>query len=81
MLKSDTTALMAKAKELEGKINTARSLKSMMVNSAESKAFRNFFTSKMRDILKNDESYELLLPDFAPGCRRLTPGNPYMKAI
>lgn len=53
----------------------------MMVSSAESTTVKDFFTKRMREHIQKDEIYEQLLPNFPVGCRRLTPGNPYMKAI
>lgn len=49
--------------------------------SAESKLVRDYFTKRMREHLRDNEIFDQLLPNFSPGCRRLTPGNPYMKAI
>jgi len=78
---SDTTSLLDHAKTIEGKLNTAMGLKAMMTSSAESKAVREYFTKRMRQHIENEEIFQQLLPIFSPGCRRLTPGNPYMKAI
>ena len=79
--KTDTDALINYAKEIEGKLNTAMGIKAMMTSSAESKIVRDYFQKRMREHLHRDEIYEQLLPSFSPGCRRLTPGNPYMRAI
>ncbi|KAI1630493.1 flavin-binding monooxygenase-like protein [Exophiala viscosa] len=79
--KNDNAALIKQAKAIEGKLNTAMGLKAMMTQSAEAKIVRDYFTKRMRQHLYRDEIYEQLLPSFSPGCRRLTPGNPYMKAI
>lgn len=80
-MREDTTALVAKAKDLEGKLNTAMGLKAMMTSSAEAKLVKKFFAGLMRDKILDDEIYKKLIPDFSVGCRRLTPGNPFMAAI
>ena len=56
-------------------------IKAMMKHSAESMAVRQYFQKRMREHLQDESIYEQLLPNFAVGCRRLTPGDPYMKAI
>lgn len=53
----------------------------MMTTSAESRMVRKHFQARMREYLTDDEIYQALLPSFAVGCRRLTPGDPYMKAV
>lgn len=80
-LKDDTDALIEKAKHYEGALNGALGLKAMMTSSAESKIVRKYFASEMRKKIQDDGIFDQLLPDFSVGCRRLTPGNPYMKAI
>lgn len=79
--KNDNAALIAHAKTIEGKLNGAMGLKAMMTSSAEAKIVRDFFTKRMREHLYRDDIFEQLLPTFSPGCRRLTPGNPFMRAI
>lgn len=79
--KNDNAALIQQAKDIEGKLNGIMGIKGMMTSSAESKIIRDFFTRRMREHLHRDDIFEQLLPTFSPGCRRLTPGNPYMKAI
>lgn len=56
-------------------------IKAMMVHSAESRAVRDYFKQRMQKYLTDEEIYQQLLPDFAVGCRRLTPGNPFMRAV
>ncbi|KAL6407340.1 flavin-binding monooxygenase [Ilyonectria robusta] len=80
-LKHNPEALVNKAKYIEDKLNTAAGLKAFMTSSAEARLIRDHFTARMRKYIPNDTIFEQLLPDFAVGCRRLTPGNPYMKAV
>lgn len=79
--KKDTASLVNQAKAIEGKLNNALGLKAMMASSAESATVREYFTKRMREHIRKDEIFEQLLPEFPVGCRRLTPGNPYMRAI
>ncbi|KAF3011722.1 hypothetical protein E8E14_010037 [Neopestalotiopsis sp. 37M] len=81
ILRENADALVNKAKSIEDKLNTPAGLKAFMVNSAEAKMIRKHFTDRMRKYITDDQIFEQLLPDFAVGCRRLTPGNPYMRAV
>jgi hypothetical protein len=50
--------------------------------SAMSQAAREAFSQLMRSRLaKKPELVDLLVPDFAPGCRRLTPGPGFLEAL
>lgn len=53
----------------------------MMRHSAEAKAARDHVAKRMKDFITDDELYNLLLPGFSLGCRRLTPGNRFMRAV
>ncbi|KAL4805219.1 putative sterigmatocystin biosynthesis monooxygenase stcW [Aspergillus unguis] len=77
----DTDALVDYAKSLEAKLNSAAGIKSAMSASAESRAVRDYFTAHMKEHITRQEILDLLLPTFSPGCRRLTPGVPYMRAV
>lgn len=72
---------MRTAKSIEGSLNAGMGVKAMITASAEARAVRKHFETRMRSFLTDDEIYEQLLPPFAVGCRRLTPGDPFMKAI
>ncbi|KAH7141866.1 hypothetical protein EDB81DRAFT_653405 [Dactylonectria macrodidyma] len=80
-LKNDSESLVKKAKFIEDKLNTAAGLRAFMIHSAEARMIREHFTKRMRKYIERDDIFEQLLPDFAVGCRRLTPGNPYMRAV
>lgn len=46
------------------------------------KLFQNIFRGGMQERLKNrPDIFDLIVPDFAPGCRRLTPGKGYLEAL
>lgn len=80
-LKDNTEYLLSTAKTIEGGLNGITGIKAMMTSSAESRQVRKYFQERMRRLLENDDVYQQLLPDFAVGCRRLTPGDPFMKAV
>ena len=44
-----------------------------MTSSAESKMVQKRFQERMREFIADDTIYDQLLPNFAVGCRRLTP--------
>ncbi|KAK3713540.1 hypothetical protein LTR37_008498 [Vermiconidia calcicola] len=56
-------------------------IKAMSTASTEQKMARKRFEERMREFITNDKLYNLLLPNFAVGCRRLTPGDPFMRAV
>ncbi|VUC25603.1 unnamed protein product [Clonostachys rosea] len=81
LLKRDPKTLVDKAKGIENTLNGTGGFKSLLRHSQESRWAQQFFTDKMRKIIKRDDIFEKLLPNFAVGCRRLTPGDAYMKAV
>lgn len=80
-LKEDTDSLVDLAKSIEGGLNGIHGIKVMMTGSQEAKAARHQFASRMKEFISDDEIYDMLLPNFPVGCRRLTPGDPFMKAV
>lgn len=80
-LRDDTSELLSTARTIEGGLNGLMGIKAMMKHSAESRAVRDYFKKRMREHIQDEEIFEQLLPNFSVGCRRLTPGDPYMKAI
>ena len=53
----------------------------MTANSEAQAKAKEGFTKLMREHIQDDRLFDGFLPDFGVGCRRLTPGAPYMKAI
>lgn len=46
------------------------------------KLFQGFFRGGMQERLKErPDIFDLIVPDFAPGCRRLTPGKGYLESL
>lgn len=79
--KKDTDSLVDVAKSIEDGLNGIHGIKMMMTGSTEAKAARKQFGDRMREFLPDDDLYEKLLPNFPVGCRRLTPGDPFMRAV
>ncbi|KAK4499757.1 hypothetical protein PRZ48_007943 [Zasmidium cellare] len=80
-LRDDTNELLTTARSIEGGLNGIMGIKAMMKHSAESRAVRDYFKKRMGEHLQDPEIFEQLLPNFSVGCRRLTPGDPFMKAV
>ncbi|KAH8901434.1 monooxygenase [Thozetella sp. PMI_491] len=80
-LKKNPDSLVMKAKDIENKLNTAAGLKTLLANSAEARMARQHFTNRMKKLMPDSDVFDKLLPNFAVGCRRLTPGNPFMRAV
>ena len=73
--------LVGDAHYIESQINTAAGLKAFMTNSLEAKLSRQLFSGRMKERIKDPELLRQMLPSFTPGCRRVTPGNPYQDAV
>jgi hydroxyversicolorone monooxygenase len=79
--RKDPESLVHKAKGIENKLNTAAGLRALMANSAEARKSREHFSARMKNFIPDEEVFSKLLPNYAVGCRRLAPGNPYMRAV
>lgn len=79
--RDDDDHLLATAKGIEDGLNGVMGIKAMMTSSAESRAVKKYFQERMRKHLQDEAVYQQLLPDFSVGCRRLTPGDPFMRAV
>ncbi|CAK1365721.1 putative sterigmatocystin biosynthesis monooxygenase stcW [Cercospora beticola] len=80
-LRTNPADLLSTAKEIEGGLNQGAGIKALMPNSAEAKAAKAHVASRMREFIQDEKLYDLLTPSFPLGCRRLTPGNPFMRAV
>ena len=56
-------------------------IKAMMPKSAEAKAAEAHVAARMKEFIPDDKLYDLLTPSFPLGCRRLTPGNAFMRSV
>ena len=52
-----------------------------LVGTREQKEIKAMVEKRMREMIKDDKIYEKITPDFPVNCRRMTPGDPYMKAM
>lgn len=80
-LRNNPSDLLSTAKEIEGGLNQGAGIKALMPNSAEARAAKAHVASRMREFIQDEKLYDLLTPSFPLGCRRLTPGNPFMRAV
>lgn len=76
----DPDAYLAFRKELEEKY--WRRFRAMVRGSQENEGMRELFIQVMKQrAAKKPELLDGLIPDFAPHCRRLTPGPGYLEAL
>ncbi|KAF2790345.1 FAD/NAD(P)-binding domain-containing protein [Melanomma pulvis-pyrius CBS 109.77] len=71
--------LVAHAKDIEDQINGLWDL--FYTGSEAQKGAQEMFRARMRELIKDDRLYKGFNPKFEVGCRRVTPGDPYMEAI
>ncbi|ATZ53328.1 hypothetical protein BCIN_09g01960 [Botrytis cinerea B05.10] len=77
--RNDLPALLEYTKSLENRINGFWDL--FLEDSSAQKDARRLFRARMGEIIKDKRLLEGLTPNFSLGCRRITPGDPYMIAI
>ena len=66
-------------KEMESSSN--RVLRAIIKGSREQVELREKLENNMKALIKDPELQELLIPKFEVGCRRLSPGEPYLQAL
>lgn len=76
---SDPASLVAHAKSLEDQVNSGWSM--MIKGSADQLAAQDHFRKRTAQIVKDPEIANRITPKFSVGCRRITPGDPYLNAI
>jgi cation diffusion facilitator CzcD-associated flavoprotein CzcO len=77
--RNDKKALVAHAKNIEDQINGIFEM--FFSGSKEQLAAQDLFRNRMSEFIKDKRLLEGFTPKWALGCRRITPGDPYMKAI
>lgn len=75
----DPKALVAHAKSIEDQVNGIWG--GFYSGTEAQKQIAEFFKQRMREFIKDDRLLEGFTPRFEVGCRRITPGDPYMEAI
>lgn len=79
LFRSDTRALVAHASDIENQVNGDWSL--FFRDSQAQKDAKEFFTARMAEHIRDKRLLQGFTPKWSVGCRRVTPGDPYMKAI
>jgi cation diffusion facilitator CzcD-associated flavoprotein CzcO len=75
----DPKKLLAHAKDIESQINGLWG--TFYTGSKDQKAAQATFRERMKDHIKDERLIQGFTPKFEVGCRRITPGDPYMNAI
>lgn len=75
----DEAALGSYGREVEGELNKRFNL--MHLNSKDQETSRNLIAGIMRDKLDNEKLATKMIPSFALGCRRMTPGSGYLESL
>lgn len=77
--KTNPTALVDHAKSIEAEVNGMWG--AFYRDSMAQKGASNFFRQRTASIIKDERLAQGFTPEFGFGCRRITPGDPYMEAI
>ncbi|PSN74052.1 FAD/NAD(P)-binding domain-containing protein [Corynespora cassiicola Philippines] len=77
--RNDPKELVAHAKDIENQVNGLWSL--FYAGSESQKEAQEMFKARMKEFIKDERLLEGFTPKFEVGCRRITPGDPYMEAI
>ncbi len=79
IFRHDTDELVKHAKDIEDQVNGLWG--AFYKNSEAGKMAREMFTTRMREFIKDDRLLKGFTPKFSLGCRRITPGDPYMMFV
>ncbi|ORY04951.1 hypothetical protein BCR34DRAFT_491184 [Clohesyomyces aquaticus] len=77
--RNDPQALVAHAKSIEGQVNGLWG--TFYSGSEAQKGAQAIFKARMAEFIKDKRLLEGFTPKWEVGCRRVTPGDPYMLAI
>lgn len=77
--RSQPEELVKHAKSIENQINGMWG--SFYDNTEAQKQIREMFSRRMAEFIKDERLLKGFTPKFGVGCRRITPGDPYMEAI
>lgn len=77
--KTNPTALVDHAKGIEAEVNGMWG--AFYRDSMAQKGASNYFRQRTASIIKDERLAQGFTPKFGFGCRRITPGDPYMEAI
>jgi cation diffusion facilitator CzcD-associated flavoprotein CzcO len=77
--KSDPAALVEHAKSIEDQVN---GLWGMFFKGSQAQAMgQEMFRKRMAEFIKDERLLKGFTPEWGIGCRRVTPGDPYMVAV
>jgi cation diffusion facilitator CzcD-associated flavoprotein CzcO len=77
--RNNPDALVKHAKWLEDQVNSNWGL--FLKDSKQQEMVKQYLINRTSDIIKKKEILENIIPKWGVGCRRITPGDPYMYAI
>lgn len=77
--RKDPRKLVAHAKDIENQVNGLWG--AFYAGSEVQKGAQEMFRTRMKEFIKDERLLEGFTPKFEVGCRRITPGDPYMHAI
>ncbi|KAF2825070.1 FAD/NAD(P)-binding domain-containing protein [Ophiobolus disseminans] len=77
--RNEPRKLLAHAKDIENQVNGLWG--AFYSNSDSQKEARSLFRARMKEFIKDERLLEGFTPKFEIGCRRITPGDPYIEAI
>jgi cation diffusion facilitator CzcD-associated flavoprotein CzcO len=77
--RNDPKAIVAHAKGIEDQVNTL--VAGFYDGSEGQKMMQEMFRTRMAEWIKDERLLKGFTPEFGVGCRRVTPGDPYMLAI
>ncbi|KAH7381347.1 hypothetical protein DE146DRAFT_704940 [Phaeosphaeria sp. MPI-PUGE-AT-0046c] len=75
----DPKKLLAHAKDIENQVNGLWG--AFYADSESQKGAQALFRDRMKEFIKDERLLKGFTPKFEVGCRRITPGDPYMEAI
>lgn len=79
LFRADPSAMVKHAQEIENAVNGDWSM--FFSRSQAQDDVRKFYENRMAEHIKDKRLLKGFTPKWAVGCRRVTPGDPYMKAI
>jgi len=77
--KDDAQSYEQYARDVEGELNKRFNL--VHLHSSDQESSRQIITDIMNERIGNEKIAKKLIPDFALGCRRMTPGQGYLESL
>lgn len=77
--RSDGAAYLQSRKDIESQFNSMFGV--FVKGSPEQRDARARFEARMREVIRDPRLQKALVPDFEVGCRRVSPGEPFLGAL